>query len=91
MTRTRAVQRFVSSFTAAYFSVKNRRMFLDALLHHDEDAIKRLAEKIFQEEDFEEDEDDVINTMKQMVEQARPLVIEEIDVLKSLETDLSPA
>jgi len=82
-------QRFVSSFTAAYLSIRNRKLFLESLLRHDDEAIKKLAEKMFEDEDFEEDEEEIIETMMEMVEVARPVVIQEIEVLASLESDLS--
>lgn len=82
-------QRFVSSFTAAYLSIQHRRLFLEALLQKDDEAIRRLAEKMFEDEDFEEDEEDIIQTMKEMVDVARPLVLKEIEVLQGLESDLS--
>ena len=82
-------QRFVSSFTAAYLSVKNRKLFLEALLQKDDDVIRKLAEKIFEEEDFDEDEEEIIKTMKEMVEKARPIVNQEINELAKLESELS--
>ncbi len=83
-------QRFVSSFTAAYLSIKKRRNFLEALLRKDDDVIREYAEKIFDEEDFEEDEEEFIETMKELVEAAKPVVLKEIDVLSKLENDLLP-
>lgn len=82
-------QRFVSSFTAAYLSIMNRKKFLHALLDKNHEAIKRLAEKMFEDEDFEEDEDEIIDSMKEMVEIARPIVTQEIEILTALESDLS--
>jgi len=82
-------QRFVSSFTAAYISIKHRKDFLEALLQKDDEVIINLAKKMFDEEEFEEDEEELINTMKEMVDSARPVVLEEIEVLKRLEGDLS--
>ncbi len=83
-------QRFVSSFTAAYLSIKKRKNFLEALLRKDDDVIREYAEKIFDEEDFEEDEEEFIETMKELVETAKPIVLKEIEVLSKLESDLLP-
>jgi len=83
-------QRFVSSFTAAYLSIKKRKNFLEALLNKDDEVIREYAKKIFDEEYFEEDEEDFIATMKELVEAARPVVLQEIDVLSKLESDLLP-
>lgn len=83
-------QRFVSSFTAAYLSIKKRKNFLEALLRKDDIVIKDYAEKIFDEEDFEEDEEEFIAMMKELVESARPVILREIEVLSKLENNLLP-
>jgi SNF2 family DNA or RNA helicase len=83
-------QRFVSSFTAAYLSIKRRKDFLEALLRKDEGVIREYAEKIFDEEEFEEDEEEFIKTMKELVDEARPIVLREVKALSKLENDLLP-
>jgi SNF2 family DNA or RNA helicase len=83
-------QRFVSSFTAAYLSIKRRKNFLEALLRKDEEIIREYAIKIFDEEDFEEDEEEFIKTMKELVEDAKPVVLKEVESLSKLEGELLP-
>jgi SNF2 family DNA or RNA helicase len=83
-------QRFVSSFTAAYLSIKRRKNFLEALLRKEEQVIREYAEKIFDEEEFEEDEEEFIKTMKELVDEARPIVLREVQALLKLENDLLP-
>jgi superfamily II DNA or RNA helicase len=83
-------QRFVSSFAAAHATITNRLSFLEAVLRGDEDAMGRLAEKMLADEEDDQDEDDIIEHMKRIVEHNRDMIREEIDVLGRLASKLLP-
>ena len=79
-------QRFVSSFTAAYYTVKNRLEFLKALLSGDRETLLRVASLMFIDEEWEGDEDDLIDAMEKLVESiGRDPIIREIRKLEELE------
>jgi superfamily II DNA or RNA helicase len=79
-------QRFVSSFTAAYYTVKNRIDFLRALLHGDKEALLRAASQIFADEELEGDEEEVIEVMEKLVNSVgRDPIIRELKKLEELE------
>ncbi|KUG17549.1 hypothetical protein ASZ90_012763 [hydrocarbon metagenome] len=59
-------QRFVSSFTAAYETLRHRLEFLDGILNRDRDAVRRVAEKIL-EDDEELDEEDYVEEMEELL------------------------
>lgn len=61
-------QRFVSSFSAAYSTVLNRLEFLECLQSRDQDAMRRVAEKIFREADEDIDEFDYIEALSDLLE-----------------------
>jgi len=83
-------QRFVSSFTAAYLTVRNRREFLEALLRGDREALLRAASEMLEDVEFEGDEEEVIESMEELLrEKGREPIIREINVLKELEWRLS--
>jgi SNF2 family DNA or RNA helicase len=82
-------QRFVSSFTAAYYTVKNRIDFLKALLNGDREALLRAASHIFIDEELEGDEDEVIEVMEELVNSiGRDPIIRELKKLEELEERL---
>jgi superfamily II DNA or RNA helicase len=82
-------QRFVSSFAAAYHTVKKRREFLSALLEGDQEQLLILAEKMLEEADIEDyDENDLVNMMRPIVDKARNLIIKERDKLAEFERKL---
>jgi superfamily II DNA or RNA helicase len=82
-------QRFVSSFTAAYYTVKNRIEFLRALLHGDKEALLRAASQIFADEELEADEEEVIEVMENLVNRVgRDPIIRELKKLEELEEKL---
>jgi len=82
-------QRFVSSFTAAYYTVKNRIEFLRALLHGDKEALLRAASQIFADEELEGDEEEVIEVMENLVNRVgRDPIIRELKKLEELEEKL---
>ncbi|MEM3380924.1 MAG: helicase-related protein, partial [Candidatus Bathyarchaeia archaeon] len=81
-------QRFVSSFASAYHTVKRRREALEALLEGDEKRLHKLAEDILEDAIEDIDEDEFLETMRAVVEQARGLVDRELDKLKALENRL---
>jgi SNF2 family DNA or RNA helicase len=82
-------QRFVSSFTAAYYTVKNRIEFLRALLHGDKEALLRAASQIFADEELEGDEEEVIEVMEHLVNSVgRDPIIRELKKLEELEEKL---
>lgn len=85
-------QRFVSSFTAAYFTVVNRREFVEALLRNDEEALLGAASKLLADEYGDTDEDNLIDAMKALLEkdEARRLLLSELESLTELEGRLSP-
>jgi superfamily II DNA or RNA helicase len=79
-------QRFVSSFTAAYYTVKNRIDFFRALLHGDKEALLRAASQIFADEELEGDEEEVIEVMEKLVNSVgRDPIIRELKKLEELE------
>jgi SNF2 family DNA or RNA helicase len=79
-------QRFVSSFTASYLTIKDRRLFLEALLNGDREALLRVASRLLADEDWEGDEEDVVEAMDEALDGgARQLIIEELGVLRELE------
>jgi hypothetical protein len=57
--------KFVSSFTAAYLTIKNKREFLQGLLDNDREAILRVASKLLDDEGCEGDEEDLIGAMEE--------------------------
>jgi ERCC4-related helicase len=82
-------QRFVSSFTAAYLTVKNRREFLEALLSGDREALLRAASRFVEEPEWEGDEEDVIEAMQELLASgAVDLIRREIQRLRELENEL---
>lgn len=82
-------QRFVSSFTAAYITIKNRINFLRALLNGDRDALLRSASAMFRDVELEEDEEDVINEMEKLIGKVgRDYILREIKVLEDIEDRL---
>ncbi len=85
-------QRFVSSFSAAYCTVRNRRKFLQALLEGDEDALLRLAGKFLEDEYLDVEEEDLVDIMQDLLEQAgaERLVRKELERVKELESRLRP-
>jgi ERCC4-related helicase len=84
-------QRFVSSFAAAYHTVKRRREFLGALLEGDQERLLELAEKMLEDAEIEDyDESDLISLMKPIVEKARSLIVKERNVLLDFERKLEP-
>jgi len=78
-------QRFVSSFTAAYLTPRNRREFLEALLSDDREAVLRAAARLLDEEEWEGDEEDVAEAMK---EANREAILNELQSLRQLELEL---
>ena len=82
-------QRFVSSFTAAYYTVKYRIEFLKALLSGDREALLRAASHIFADEELENDEDEVVEVMEKLVNRTgHDLIIRELKKLEKLEERL---
>jgi ERCC4-related helicase len=82
-------QRFVSSFTAAYLTVKNRREFLEALLKGDRDALLAVASRFVEEPEWEGDEEDIIEAMQELLASgAGELIRREIQKLRELENEL---
>lgn len=81
-------QRFVSSFAAAYQTVRRRREALEALLEGDEERLLKLAAEMV--EDVGEDvvEEDLVRMMKVAVERARGFIEKELQKLRSLESSL---
>ncbi|RLG92242.1 hypothetical protein DRO37_09435, partial [Candidatus Bathyarchaeota archaeon] len=90
--RTVYHQRFVSSFTAAYETIKNRREFLEALLRNDEEALLRMASQLLEEEELEMDEDEMIDAMKALLRnpEGRDAILRELNRVKELERMLHP-
>lgn len=84
-------QRFVSSFSAAYNTISNRLEFLDGLLSHDEDAMRRVAEKFFADIDDEFDEFDYIEATRDLLDRpnVETLIRDEQRVLQDLQTSLA--
>jgi len=81
-------QRFVSSFAAAYYTVKRRREALEALLAGDEERLRELAEEML-EDVGEEIDEELLESMKITVERVRSLVEKELGKLKILESSLA--
>jgi superfamily II DNA or RNA helicase len=81
-------QRFVSSFAAAYYTVKRRREGLEALLAGDEERLRELAEEML-EDVGEEIDEELLESMKITVERVRSLVEKELEKLKILESSLA--
>jgi len=81
-------QRFVSSFAAAYLTVKRRREALEALLEGDEERLRELASEMIEDIEDEIDEEELMEAMKSTVEKARVLIDKELAKLRSLETSL---
>ena len=81
-------QRFVSSFAAAYYTVKRRREGLEALLAGDEERLRELAEEML-EDVGEEIDEELLESMKITVERVRSLVEKELGKLKILESSLA--
>jgi superfamily II DNA or RNA helicase len=84
-------QRFVSSFAAAYHTVKRRREFLEALLEGDQERLLELAERMLEGAEVEDyDESDLVNLMRTILDRARDLIVREHDRLIELERALEP-
>lgn len=81
-------QRFVSSFASAYHTVKRRREALEALLAGDEERLRELAEDMLEDVGEDVDEEELLDTMRTVVEKARDLVKRELEKLKGLERNL---
>lgn len=83
-------QRFLSSFAAAYHTVRNRRESLEALLRGDEerlrDAARRLLQQLSDEDEVEEEQ--FLQDMRDAVQRARVQVEAERDLLLGLEERL---
>jgi superfamily II DNA or RNA helicase len=81
-------QRFVSSFAAAYQTVRRRREALEALLEGNEERLLELALEMV--EDVGEDvvEEELVEMMMASVEKARGLIEREVEKLRSLESSL---
>jgi len=84
-------QRFVSSFTAAYLTIRNRRMFLEAILRGDYEALLRVAEKLLEEVDWEGDEMDIVEAALGLLEKSggKEAVERELERVRDLEYRLS--
>ncbi len=81
-------QRFVSSFAAAYQTVRRRREALDALLDGDEERLLELAAKIVEDVGEDVDEEELVRMMRVAVERAGGLIERELEKLRSLESSL---
>jgi len=81
-------QRFVSSFAAAYLTVKRRREALEALLEGDEERLRELASEMIEGVEDDIDEEELMEVMKSTVEKARALIDRELAKLKALESSL---
>ncbi|MEM3449077.1 MAG: SNF2-related protein [Thermoproteota archaeon] len=82
-------QRFVSSLTAAYLTVRNRREFLEALLNGDREALLKAASRLLEEPEWEEDEEDIVEAMQELLVSAgAELIRREIQKLRELEKEL---
>ena len=84
-------QRFVSSFAAAYLTIRDRIAFLQALLDGDRDALLRAGSKLLVDEDWDGDEEDLAEAMDEAVEKgARELIVAELGILRDLANSLQP-
>ena len=83
-------QRFVSSFAAAYHTVKRRREALESLIRGEEEKLLELAAEIAEEAGEDVDEEEIILAMKRAVSRARSLINREIGELRNLESRLLP-
>ena len=86
-------QRFVSSFSAAYQTVVNRLEFLNGLLNNDTDALLRVAERLFVEEEGDDvDEVDFVEAVREMLGQRNitSMIRTEQQALEHLKTTLTP-
>jgi len=81
-------QRFVSSFAAAYLTVKRRKEALEALLEGDEERLRELASEMLEDIEDEIDEEELIEFMRSTVEKARNLIDRELAKLRALEGSL---
>jgi SNF2 family DNA or RNA helicase len=81
-------QRFVSSFASAYHTIRRRREMLEALLAKNEERLRELAEKMLEDVEEDLDEEELLESMKILVERVRSLVERELEKLKSLEERL---
>jgi len=81
-------QRFVSSFAAAYQTVRRRRETLEALLEGDEERLLKLASEIVEDVEEDIDEEELVRMMMHAVETARSLIDKELEKLRSLESRL---
>jgi len=81
-------QRFVSSFAAAFHTVRRRRESLEALLRGDEQRLLDLASEMLEGIDEDVDEEDLVDMMREAIERARGLVESEVEKLKELESKL---
>ncbi|MEN3051741.1 MAG: SNF2-related protein, partial [Candidatus Methanosuratincola petrocarbonis] len=82
-------QRFVSSFASAYCTVKRRKEFLESLLEGDEERMFSLASELLEGSEEDLDEDELIESAKESIEKARPLIEQEIKELNRLGVELS--
>lgn len=85
-------QRFVSSFSAAYQTMVNRKEFLEAILNRDMDAVRRVAEKILLDEEWEGDEDDLVDAMEELLDDPKVEadIQRELDEVERLRSELEP-
>ncbi|MHA1690715.1 MAG: DEAD/DEAH box helicase, partial [Candidatus Heimdallarchaeaceae archaeon] len=88
--RTVYHQRFVSSFTASYVTIKNRREFLEAILRQDEEVLLQLANKLLEDVDWDGDEYDIIEEVLSLVnnKKIRDAIEDEKTVVSDLEYHL---
>jgi len=81
-------QRFVSSFAAAYNTVRRRKEALEALLEGDEERLLKLAAEMVEDVGEDVDEEELVEMMRVAVERARGLIERELEKLRSLESSL---
>jgi SNF2 family DNA or RNA helicase len=81
-------QRFVSSFAAAYQTVRRRREALEALLEGDEERLLELAAEMVEDVGEDVDEEELVQMMRRAVEGARGLIERELEKLRGLESSL---
>ncbi len=84
-------QRFVSSFTASYLTLKHREEFLTALLEGNKEALLREADKVLEEEDADNDEEDIVEAMEELLKgEGQRLLRNELEDVRQLIDDLLP-
>lgn len=81
-------QRFVSSFTASYLTIKNRKEFLEALLRKDTETLLHVGEKLLEDEDWEGDEEDLLEAMEELLEKGEAWIKRELEHVRTLEDEL---